>query len=370
MGGAEISLYYLVNGLDRAKYKPLVLSPEPGLLVEKLNADKIPVQVVSLPAWRKLKSRLTRSVALRRLIEISGAEKAQLIHCNSIWVNPYAQAVGERLKIPVICHLRDIVTERHIRKYSLEKSDLIIAISHSAGEAAEKAGIKKLKIIYNGVDISTFSRGINTLKTEFSTSGYIIGIVSQLSPGSYHKGHREFLTAAAEVIKHISDVHFLIIGCDPSPESSPDHNSYISELKGIARKLGISDHIIFTGFRRDIPDVMASLDILVSASYSEGFGRTIAEAMAAGKPVVATAVGGVPEVVQDGVTGILVPPKDPHAIAKSILDMLQDDEMRLKMGIAGQKRAGELFSLKQNISQIQAIYESLLKKSVPLDQPF
>jgi len=290
-----------------------------------------------------------------------------LIHSNSIWVNPYAQGVGEKLRIPVICHLRDLIRIDQVRKYALDKVDMIIPISDAVRKPLEEAGIEGLKIrrIYNGVNASMFAHGKDVLREDFPIHGYLVGIVGQLNPQSHWKGQRDFIQAAAEVIQNRWDVHFAIVGGDSSPVSSPRHNSYIRELKRLVGDLGIADRVIFTGFRTDIPDVMASLDVLVSASWAEPFGRVIIEAMAAGTPVIATMAGGAPEIVQDGITGVLVPPRTPQAIAKAVLSMLQNDEMRQEMGRAGRRRAQEHFSLDRNIRETQAVYEEFRRAGHP-----
>ena len=362
-GGAETSLYHLVTGLDKSRYKPFVLCPEPGPLVENLTADEITTKVTPLPAWRKLKSTITRYSVLNHLISSLAAAEIHLIHSNTIWINPYAQKIGQKLGIPVICHLRDLIRKDQVRKYALNRIDMIIPISDVVRQPLEEAGIEsaKIKRIYNGVDVSMFSHGRDILREDFPINGHLVGIVGQLNPRSHWKGQRDFLQAAAEVNQHRSDVYFAIVGGDSSPASAPDHKSYIRELKELAEELGISDRVIFTGFRIDMPDVMASLDVLVSASWAEPFGRVLIEAMAAGKPVVATAAGGAPEIVQNGITGILVPPKDPQAIAKAVLYILQDSQVRQKMGSAGQRRTQEHFSLDRNIKETQAIYEKFRK---------
>ncbi len=363
MGGAETSLYHLVTGLDKSRYKPFVLCPEPGPLVENLTEDEITTQVTPLPAWRKLKSIIARCSALNHLISSLAAAEIHLIHSNTIWINPYARKIGQKLTIPVICHLRDLIRKDQVKKYGLNKIDMIIPISNAVRKPLEEAGIESARIrrIYNGVDVSMFSHGKDTLREDFSIRGYLIGIVGQLNPRSHWKGQRDFLQAAARIVQHRSDVYFAVVGGDSSPASAPEHKSYIRELKELAEDLGILDRVIFTGFRTDMPDVMASLDILVSASWAEPFGRVLIEAMAAGKPVVATAAGGAPEVVQDGITGVLVPPRDSQAIANAVLYILQDSQVRQKMGHAGQRRAQEYFSLDQNIKETQAVYEKFRK---------
>lgn len=363
MGGAEASLYHLVRRLDRSRYSAFVLCPEPGSLVEKLLAEQISIEITPLPAWRKLKSFPSRFTTLHRLTSFARIGSVHLIHSNTIWVNPYAQRVGEKLKIPVVCHLRDLIRRDQVKKYALDKVDIIIPISNAVRRPLEEAGIQSARIrrIYNGVNVSTFAHGKDVLRENFPIHGYLMGIVGQLNPRSQWKGQRDFIQAAAEVVRHRSDVYFAVVGGDSSPASAPGHMSYIRKLKELAGELGIADRVIFTGFRDDIPDVMTSLDVLVSASWAEPFGRVIIEAMAAGKPVIATMAGGAPEIVQDGVTGILVPPRDPQAIAGAALRMFRDDRMRQEMGRAGQRRVQEHFSLERNTRETQAVYEELRK---------
>jgi len=359
MGGAETSLYYLVSGLDKGKYSPTVICPKNGSLYEKLITQGICVDLIPLPAWRKFRSLLSKSSSLQRLIKYANMSKIDLIHCNTIWVNNYAQKLGEKRRIPVICHLRDIIKADQVSKYSLDKVDMIIPISDAVQKPLDDAGIpsEKIKRVYNGVDVSLFIHGKSILKKELGINGYLIGIVGQMNPRSQWKGQREFIQASAEVIKQRHDVWFALVGGDDSPKTSSDHGSYINELKELTRFLGIENRVIFTGHRTDMPDIMASFDILVSASWAEPFGRVIIEAMSAGKPVIATMAGGAPEIVQDKITGILVPPKNHKALAEVMLYMLQDSKMMQAMGHAGQTRAREFFSIESNVRETQLIYE-------------
>jgi len=359
IGGAETSLYYLVRGLDR-KYSPTVICPQNGSLTEKLIELGVHTEIVPLSSWRKFSSLLSRSSSLQRLIKFTITRKIDLIHCNTIWVNNYAQKLGERLGISVVCHLRDIIRTDQVRKYSLDKVDLVVPISDAVQKPLDDAGIapEKIQRVYNGVDVSLFAQEKETLKSEFAVNGYLIGIVGQMNPRSQWKGQCEFIQASAEILKHRQDVWFALVGGDDSPKTSPDHGSYINELKELAYSLGIEHRVIFTGHRSDMPNVMASLDVLVSASWAEPFGRVIIEAMAAGKPVIATMAGGAPEIVQDGITGILVPPKNHQAIAESVIHILQSDKTMQTMGHAGQKRAKECFSIESHVREVQSIYDS------------
>ncbi|PIU68061.1 MAG: glycosyltransferase family 1 protein, partial [Armatimonadetes bacterium CG07_land_8_20_14_0_80_40_9] len=147
-----------------------------------------------------------------------------------------------------------------------------------------------------------------------------------------------------------TNIKFLIVGDGPLRE----------ELKEQSKDLGIEDEVTFTGSRQDIPEIMAALDIFVLTSIKEHFGRVVIEAMACGKPVIATNSGAVPEIVEDKVTGILVPPEDSEKLAEAIIELLEDKEKAKEMGIAGRKRVEELFSIEKHTRQIEEVYLSLL----------
>jgi len=136
---------------------------------------------------------------------------------------------------------------------------------------------------------------------------------------------------------------------------------YRKRLENLRKELGLNENVIFAGNREDIPQILADIDIFVLSSVSEGFGRSAAEAMACAKPVVATKVGGVPEVVDDGITGSLVLPKNPNALAEAIITLLQNKEKAQRMGQAGRKRVEKMFSLQKNIRQTEEIYEEILQ---------
>lgn len=363
MGGAETSLYNLVKRLNKDRYIPFVVCPKFGPLVENLQNQFITTVIISLPSWRKLKSILSRSFSLKKLIRYAETHDINIVHSNTIWINHYAQKIGEELNIPIISHLRDIIKKEQVKKYKLHKADMIIPISDAVRKPLDEFGIEdnRIKRIYNGVDLSLFSNCKDVLKKEYNINGYLVGIVGQLTPRSHWKGQREFILSASEVCKKMNNVYFAIVGGDDSSTSDPNHGSYIRELKMLVKDLGIEDHVIFTGYRKDIPDIMASFDVLVSASYAEPFGRVIIEAMSAGKPVIGTNAGGAPEIIQNGITGIIVPPKDHKSISEALIYILQKDEIRKSMGEAGRKRVYEYFSLDKNVEEIQNVYESFFK---------
>lgn len=134
------------------------------------------------------------------------------------------------------------------------------------------------------------------------------------------------------------------------------------ELAARAKKLNIGDKVIFTGWREDIPDILSILDILVLASLNEAVGRVILEAGAVGKPAVATKVGGVPEIIKDGVTGILVPSKDPEVMARAVVELLNDKARRDAMGRAAKEWVCSNFSDKKMVERLDEIYRKVTKR--------
>ncbi len=370
-GGAENCLYHLVTRIDRKKYNPIVVCRSEGSMVDKLRATQIPTYVIPLPPWRRLKSVPFRRKAVKRLITLARQHQIKLVHANNLWINHYAWKLKQRMGLPVVCHLRDIIRTEQVHKYVLDCADIIIAISDFAAIPLKEAGISYSKIckMYNSVDISKFSCNAskeNVLKRDFSLNGLLVGIVGRLEPG---KRQEYFIRAAAKVIQHRQErntdsdesesvnVNFLIIGDEPPPDQKRKNSGfYVRELKKLIAELDIADYVVFTGFRTDIPDVMASLDVLVSASG----GTVMVEAMAAGKPVVGAKVADPPEVIDDGVTGFSIPARDPEAMAEAVLQLLEDEQLRLKMGEAGRERAEKYFSLTESARRTEALYEQLI----------
>jgi glycosyltransferase involved in cell wall biosynthesis len=200
------------------------------------------------------------------------------------------------------------------------------------------------------VDTSRFHPGVSggAVRKELGLTGPVAGLVAMLR-GS--KGHRFFLEAAREVLQALPETRFLIVG---------DGIGY-EDVKRRVREMGLEQAVIMTGFRTDIPEVMAALDVLVLPSTkSEGFPQAVAQALAVGTPVVATATGGIPELIRDGKTGRLVPPADPHALAEAILSMLRDPDGARRLARAGQALVRERYTIENMMAQTTRVYRELL----------
>jgi L-malate glycosyltransferase len=174
----------------------------------------------------------------------------------------------------------------------------------------------------------------------------IVGNVAALVP---HKGQKHLVDAAAMVVQHVPDARFVIAG----------EGELRSALEHQVRHLGLEKHVMLAGFRPDILSVHKAFDIFVMSSVTEGLGTSVLDAMACGRPVIGTRAGGIPEIVEDGVTGILVPPRDPHAMADAIVRLLKDEALRLRMGGAGLSLANARFSAERMVQDTISIYERI-----------
>jgi glycosyltransferase involved in cell wall biosynthesis len=212
----------------------------------------------------------------------------------------------------------------------------------------EKIDPSKTVVIYNGVDEERFSHfnNVSTARVELGieSNDPVLGSVSSLTP---HKGHIYMFQAAPKILESFPSTKFLFVG----------DGNLREELEGQVKILNISSNVIFTGIRKNIPELLNLMDIFVLPSSSrEGLGISIIEAMAVEKPVVATNIGGIPEVVQDGKTGILVPPQNSEALAGAIIELLNDSGKAEKMGRMGRLRIKDAFTTQRMISEIENLY--------------
>lgn len=351
-GGGQISLLGLMKGLNRKKFHPLVICPIAGRLVDELKRIGVETQIIKMETLRRLNI-FSWVRTINRLIQLIKRRKIDLIHSNSSRPTIYGGIAARLTRTPLIWHVRIADRDRLLDKFLSKLATKIIVISKAVSKRFDWLKNKKEKIvvIYNGIDLERFNPAINgkKIREEFNLGSKIplVGIVGRLN---WYKGHQYFLQAAKKVTETISDARFLIVG----------DGEYRKRLENLRKELDLDKKVIFTGNRRDIPQILASLDLFVLSSVSEGFGRSVAEAMACEKAVVATKVGGLPEVVEDRITGRLVPPKNPSALAEAIVNLLKDKKKAKEMGQAGWKRIEKLFSIKRNVEETEEVYQNLL----------
>lgn len=332
-----------------------------------LKARGMAVHLIPLPKIRRLAG---VNGALKSLAGTIRKEDAALIHSNSIRTHIYGALAADAARIPVVWHERNLIT-RELLDPDRILSFLpyaIICNSRAIARRFERRGHLpgKVHVIHNGVDTDIFNPSVSPetfrRRSGIDPGAVVVGIASRFNPD---KGHETFFAAAGMLMRQLSgrpgSVKFLVAGGAVFGE-----DRYREELlKDMAASSAIRDDVIFTGVQSGMPDIYAAMDIVVLASDAEPCGRVISEAMAMGKPVIATDSGGTPEMVSDGLTGILVPPRDAAGMAAAMSELVTDAGKRSSMGHRARKAAEELFDINTTTRKTEDIYNALLAERRP-----
>ena len=278
------------------------------------------------------------------LIKLFRAEKPDIVHTYLFTADCYGRLAAKLAGIKVIiCAIRaddvwkkwhHILADRILTKFT----DVITVNAEGLKRyltEVEKIDLAKIRTIYNGIDLRRFDHGLLTMDYRRSlgvqSNELVVGMVGRMSE---QKDYKTFLEAAKIVVGQAPNVRFILVGEGPLKTS----------LSLIVNSLLLNDKVIFTGHRKDADSLISVFDVGVLSSHYEGCPNVILEYMACSKPVVASDVGGCKELVIDGVTGFMVSPKSPEALAKKLIGLLKDKELRQRMGTAGRKRVEENFT--------------------------
>ncbi|ETW99320.1 MAG: hypothetical protein ETSY1_15450 [Candidatus Entotheonella factor] len=232
-------------------------------------------------------------------------------------------------------------------KYQLPRVQYL-AVSHAVRQVLMDNGIPgtQVQTIHSGIDLKRFDH-VPKAEPLFPPGTRVVGTVGHLANS---KGQRYLLRAAQSLMRDEPKLRLAIVGAGELRQT----------LEAQAVDLGIAEHVRFTGFRRDALSLMREFEIFVLPSYLEGLGTSVLDAMALGKPVVATQAGGIPEAVQDGVTGLLVPPRDAGALTQAIRYLLQHPEQQAEFGKAGRRRVEQHFTAERMARQTMQVYHQLM----------
>lgn len=359
LGGGEINQMLLMSNVDEHAFDVEAVVSAEGPYAEELRRRNIAVTVIPMEPVRLRSRKAPSPAAAFRLFRHVRRLAADLIHSSSLPEDHHSAAAGLMARVPVIHDAQTIIHRRMpFDRWRAASSARVICISRAIQSSLARAGLPthNTEIIYSGMD-PLISETADRLKirSEFSLENRdVVGIASRLSP---EKGQEHFLRAAASVMDRFPNARFLIAG---SAMYAPDgYDAYLEQLAG---KLGLADRVIFTGFRRDALDVIHATDVFVCAADEEALGRVVLEAMALGKPVIATDAGGPRETIEDGTTGLLVPPKDFRSLAEAMARLLSDMSAAREMGARGKRRAADLYTLTQNVEKVQQLYHEVLEQ--------
>ncbi|MCS6297091.1 MAG: glycosyltransferase family 4 protein [Nitrospira sp.] len=352
-GGAEQVISNLAASLDPAKYRGVLCVFRPGWLQERSQARGVPTYVIptqGMTDWRW-------AFRFRDLLKY---EHVDLIHAHEFDANVQGAAVAIHLGIPLVAtvHGKHYFWEKLRRRLAyrwVSRRATMVAVSEDLKRfIVEKVGVssERITVLYNGVDVPPIPvlADIEACRREINLQGTdrVVGVVGNLYPV---KGHQYLIDAIPEVLEKYPDTSFVFAG----------RGQLETALKQQVNRLGLGTRVHFLGLRQDIPRILALLDVFVLPSLSEGLSMAILEAMMAGKPVIATRVGGNPEIVLEGETGFLVPPKDSPALAASLIALLKNRHLASEFGENGKRRAERQFSLQTMVSSYQALYDERLR---------
>ena len=362
-GGAQEHVFNLVNRLDHDFYDVSVVSLSPGSAVRKLQRAGFEVTVID-----EFDDVIATATLAAHLADV----RPDVVHNHMF----RAEIVGTKAAIAIATaghrrpwvvstvhssRVRSCEDQEQLRRLTPEM-DRLIVVSRAIEDkvvAEGRLGAERV-LVYNGVDLERLVHldPCCTLREEYGMEpdAAIVGVVGRLE---LEKGHPTLLEAWPLVLERVPNAYLLIVG----------EGSRQDALREIARDQGIERHVIFTGRRDDIPAVTAALDVAVLPSYREAQGLTILEAMAMSRPVVASNVGGIPEMVEDGVTGLLVPPHDPAALAAAVSRLLLDHPLADTLARAGHDLVHDRFCVQRMVNAVQEIYDEGARAVRPREMP-
>lgn len=359
IGGAEVLLRDLARGLRDAGFQVSVGFSTPGPIQASIR--EMGISLTRLPRFMRVDP-----VLLLGMCRLIRRERPQIVHTHLFKSDFHGRLAARLCRVPVVVSTAHNVDTwarwaplGYLYGLTARLADRIVAVSDEVRDFQIRytnTPAVKIVTINNGVNTSMFENQIEkgmAVREELGLNGAtpVIGIIGRLER---QKDHNTFLEAAANIKQVLPDARFLVVG----------DGSLREEIIARARALDLLPSVIFCGIREDIPAVLAAIDLLVFSSRWEGLPVTLLEGMASGLPIVSTAVGGIPGVVVENETALLVPPESPAELAKACLFVLQNKELAQRFGRSGRKRVVEKYSIQTMISCTVEMYGNLWQSYV------
>jgi len=363
-GGGERVFSQIIRGLDKERFGVFVASNPGGIFEKKLTEVGIKINPV------RMTNRYNLGI-ISRLKKIIKTKDVRIVHSQGGRADFFARIAARISNVPIIISSMAMLVEGY--DVSRSRKGLYVLIDRWTerwvnkftvlSEAMRRSLIERHKIppenivkIYNGIEIEEYNPDLKEAKNKKLEGKRVLGlkndvpVIGAIGRLVWQKGFEHLIRAAPEVLKKCPEARFLIVG------EGPLKNKLI--LTG--EKLNVADRITFTGFRSDIKEILASIDVLAMPSLLEGLPMVLLEAMAMAKPIVATRIDGITEVLENDKTGLLVPFKNPQAFAEAIIRILKDKAKANFFGQNAREAVKEKFSVKKMVEQIELAYEKLL----------
>ncbi len=359
IGGTERQVLNLVQGLDTSRFGVEVACLKRwGALLPEMEATGVPIteyKTTSLYNHMAIWNQMRFLKHLRK-------RNIEIVHTygfhSNVFAIPAARLAGAAAVVASIRDTGEHLTpmQRRVEKLFCRMADCVVTNAEAVRKRLTDEGYaaEKIVVIHNGIELTRYARkpAESGLHRELGVPSNtpLVAVFARLNE---LKGIEYFLRAVAGLIHRFKHVRFLVVG---------DGSSRL-ELEKYAQQLGLTKHVVFLGFRLDVPTLLSEISVSVLPTLSEGLSNSLLEAMAASVPVVATRVGGNSEVVQGGITGLLVPPRDSEALGRAIAQFLDQPSLGTKFGLAGRERVTKRFALDQMTRATERLYEGLIERS-------
>ena len=366
-GGSAKYLYELLSRLDKGRFESYVIYSGDGSYLQKIKTKGIPCHQLklSLASPRRpiisylylffwfIFSAFPNAI---RIFSFIKRNKIDLIYLNNELLTHFPSIIAGKFSgAKIVCHNHGLRQLTFLEKRFVPFVDLFICVSEASRAAIKDAiGGKPIKVVLNGLDIRDYDLNAIILAAEIQKikqKNKIVGMVGRIVEW---KGHENFVEAAARVLKLNKNVFFILVGDDLNQDKV-----FLNRLKNRISDLGIGNNFIFTGWKEDIRPYVFGFDVYVHPSIEpEPFGLTVIEAMALGKPVVASRLGALSEIIEDGKDGYLYEPKNTDHMVEKISRLLLDEQLRQTLGQHAREKVAASFTIENNVQQVQEIIDA------------
>lgn len=350
VNGAVIHCLLLTRSLAQRGHRVTLLCRPNAFIAKQLAGDNVEIVTSDMHRWPLDE--------LRRIACLCRERDIQIIHTHMTRAHNFGVFLRRFAHIPCVA-----TAHTHLIQPQWMFNDHVIAVSDATGQfqrSRSRVRAERIETVHGFMDFGRFANVGEEARREtrkalgIDEETPLLAIIGDIIP---RKGLLHLVRALPKIIAAVPNVRLAIVG---EPKRGTE---YYEKARAEARKLNVNDHILWLGQRRDVPQIMAALDVYILASLDEMFPVAVLEAMAAGKAIVATRVGGVPESVREGQTGLLVPPENADALADAILKLLMDAPLRSEMGARAREAAQNDFSVESQTPRLEAVFARVIDRS-------